>query len=53
MDLDERLSLISQMLEEAVTLLRATMTEVREEEDGGRAYDDPEYPPEPGGGESR
>lgn len=33
-NLEDRLSLISQMLEEAVELLRSTMTEVREEAKG-------------------
>lgn len=33
-NLEDRLSLISQMLEEAVELLRNTMTEVREEARG-------------------
>lgn len=33
-NLEERLSLISKMLEEAVDLLRNTMSEVRDEADG-------------------
>jgi hypothetical protein len=33
-NLEDRLSLVSQMLEEAVELLRSTMTEVREEARG-------------------
>lgn len=37
--LEDRLSLISQMLEEAVVLLRSTMSEVREEAKAD-AYDD-------------
>jgi hypothetical protein len=44
-NLEERLALISQMLEEAVCLLRNTMTEVKAQEDEGRSYDDPDCPP--------
>ncbi len=38
-NLEERLSLISQMLEEAVDLLRNTMSEVREEAKGEESDD--------------
>jgi hypothetical protein len=34
-NLEERLDLVSKMLEEAVVLLRSTMAEVRQEAEGG------------------
>lgn len=41
-NLENRLALISKMLEEAVALLRNTMDEVKQEENGGRGDDHPD-----------